>query len=133
MEEHSAETHGSDSSPTLGERFEDERGWIQNLAASGWVSIIQTKAGERRSSHWHRTDSHYLYVLSGEMSYFERPVGSADPPGWDSYKAGQMVFTGPNVEHWTYFPVDTVLVSVSQLHRTHDAHEQDVVRIPWHE
>ena len=41
--------------------------------------------------------------------------------------------TGPNVEHWTYFPVDTVLVSVSKLHRTHEAHEADLVRVPWHE
>lgn len=109
-----------------------EAGRIVNLNTDGFVGIIESKAGSRRSSHRHREDCHHLYVLSGEMHYWHRPEGSADAPSFEVYGPGSMVFTGPGVDHWVYFPVDTVLVSVSKLHRTHEAHERDLVRIPWH-
>lgn len=46
---------------------------------------------------------------------------------------GEQVYTAPLVEHFTEFPVDTVLVSVSKLRREHATHEADLVRVPWHE
>ncbi len=96
------------------------------------MSVIHCKAGSRRSSHYHKTDEHTLHVVSGRMLYTERAVGSTDLV-WKTVPAGYSVHTLPLVEHWTEFPEDTVLVSVSRLHRTHEAHEADLVRIPWHE
>ena len=112
--------------------FADERGTIQNLVEQemGGVGLIHTKAGSRRSSHWHRTDSHYLYVVSGRMHYRERKVGTETVVEfWVG--PGQMVHTGPGVEHWTSFPEDTVMISVSKLSRQHDVHEADLVRVGW--
>ena len=115
----------------LGERYENAAGWIQNLAdgVTGTVSVIFSKAGSSRSHHWHREDSHELWVLRGEMLYCERPVGSTDKPDFRVISEGDMVLTGPRVEHSTYFPVDTVLVSMSVKTRDHASHEQDVVRL----
>jgi quercetin dioxygenase-like cupin family protein len=112
--------------------FADARGTIQNLVERecGGVGLITTKAGSRRSSHWHRTDWHYLYVESGRMHYRERKVGTETVVEfWVG--PGQMVFTGPGVEHWTSFPEDTVMISVSKLSRQHDQHEADLVRVDW--
>ena len=116
--------------------FVNDAGKIQNIvelaADDGFrgVAIIDCKAGSRRSSHYHLSDSHYLYVLSGEMRYTERRYGSGTIVKFTVHP-GEMVYTGPRIEHWTYFPVDTTLLSVARLSRQHDEHEKDLVRIPW--
>lgn len=128
----------------LGERFENEAGWIQNLAEQpvGGVAVLFCKAGSSRSHHWHRDDSHELYVVSGEMRYVERArvvltaAGPIGPTRRRVIRAGEMIRTGPNVEHSTYFPVDTILISLSARSRTHAEHEADVVRcapLEWRE
>lgn len=111
--------------------FINEAGYIQNLVEheAGGVAVIRSKAKTWRSNHWHRTDWHYLYVVDGQMHYWERPVGSNEPPRRREVGPGEMVFTGPMVEHATYFPVATLVISVSKLCRKHDDHEQDVVRL----
>jgi quercetin dioxygenase-like cupin family protein len=134
MESNSAETHGGDSGadvkPT---RTQTQAGPIVNLNVQGNVSVIHCEANSRRSSHHHREDWHYLFVVSGEMRYWERPVGSEEPPSYAVYYPGDMVYTGSGVDHWTEFPRPTTLISVSKIHRTHEAHEADLVRVPWHE
>jgi uncharacterized RmlC-like cupin family protein len=95
------------------------------------VGVLHCNAGSRRSSHWHKTDSHYLYVLTGKMDYYWREVGDGGKPFHVEVNANQMVFTGPRVEHWTVFPRETVLISVSDILRSHEGHEADLVRVGW--
>lgn len=115
--------------------FSDERGYIKNLLnrPCGGVQFIFSRAGSKRSSHWHRQDGHVLFVLEGMMVYHERPVGSTEPPTKLIVMKGEQVYTGPNVEHWTTFPVDTQLISMSDRARTHAEHEGDLVRVGWFE
>ena len=123
MESNSNETHGRDhGSPLVGldADYGDSTSFFKNLGVQGYVGLIRFSAGARRSSHWHRTDSHYLYVIDGKPHHVE-------------VNAGQMVFTPPRVEHWTKFPRETVLISVSQLRREHGTHEADLVRVGWFE
>ncbi len=112
--------------------FIDDRGFIQNLLNTpiNGVAIITSKAGSIRSNHYHKTDWHYLYVLSGSMEYYERPLDPKEDYYGDPViiKAGQMVFTPPNVIHKTVFLQDTVLLSFSKRNRDHNSHEEDVVR-----
>ncbi len=112
-----------------------DAGWIKNvyLGTNGGVALLFSKAGSRRSSHWHKTDSHHLHVVEGCMHYYERPVGSTDTPTRVVVRAGETVFTGPEVEHWTEFPGDTGMVSISANTRTHEQHEADLVRVGWFE
>lgn len=111
--------------------FVNAAGSIQNLLEEpcGGVAIIHSKAGSTRSQHFHREDSHYLYVVSGLMLYYERPVGSVERPEPITVKTGQMVYTPPLVEHATVFPVDTMLVSMSKRPRDTASHEADLVRV----
>lgn len=137
MEEHSIETHGSHPGTPVIEKpplsFSDERGFIKNLLnrPCGGVQFIFSRAGAKRSSHWHREDGHVLYVIEGMMEYWERPVGSKEPPKRILLMQGEQIYTGPNVEHWTRFAVDTQLISMSDRARTHDEHEADLVRVEW--
>lgn len=117
--------------------FTDERGVIQNLveipkAMDGFrgLELIESKAGSRRSSHYHRQDSHYLYVESGEMIYTERRYGSGTVVKFTVHP-GEMVYTGPMTEHWSEFPVDTRMICLSRFPRSKEEHEADLVRVPW--
>ncbi len=120
----------------LPEPFINEAGKIQNLVelAAGegacGFAIIDTVAGSRRSSHYHKRDWHYLYVLTGAMEYTERRYGSGTIVKF-TVAPGEMVYTGPMVEHWSFFPTDTRMLSISKLSRKHDVHESDLVRVPW--
>lgn len=112
--------------------FANHVGTIQNLVEQpcGGFARIRSIAGSRRSSHHHKTDWHYLYIESGEMRYRERKVGTETVLEFTA-RAGQMVYTPPMVEHWTDFPIETVMYSISKLSREHDQHEADIVRVDW--
>lgn len=112
--------------------FINGAGKIQNLLERpcGGVAIIESKAGSERSNHYHRSDAHWLYVVSGRMHYYEREVGyAAYPPEPIVVGPGQCIFTPSMVEHKTVFPVDTVIVSMSLLPRDAASHESDLVRV----
>lgn len=114
--------------------FEDVRGQIQNLILTPGVtsiSVITSKAGSVRSNHYHKTDWHYLYVVSGSMEYWERAVDGPPPAKPIIVKAGQMVFTPPGELHKTVFLEDTVLMSFAKNVRDHEHHEEDVVRLEF--
>lgn len=110
---------------------QDERGWIMNLreGLSGGVAIIESREGTVRSNHWHKTDSHLLYILKGSCLYFERPVGSTDIPVPIIYGMGDMFYTPPQVEHAIVFVAQTTMISISDRPRDHESHEEDVVRV----
>ena len=110
--------------------FVDDRGIIQNLLLTSItsVTIITSKAGSVRSNHYHKTDWHYLYVLSGSMKYYERAIDESNNVEPIIVKAGQMVFTPPKQIHKTEFIEDTVLLSFAHNIRDHEHHEADIVR-----
>jgi quercetin dioxygenase-like cupin family protein len=110
--------------------FEDERGKIQNILLTNvqGVAIITSKKGTVRSNHWHRTDWHFLFVLEGQMEYYERPIEGEFTGKPLIVKKGEMVFTPPCVIHKTVFTKDTTLLSCSRRKRSHALHEEDVVR-----
>jgi quercetin dioxygenase-like cupin family protein len=113
--------------------FVDERGSIVNLVSQriGNVALISSKRGAIRSNHFHKKDWHYLYVLSGRMLYFERGVGEKDFPPGELISKGQMVFTEVNREHAVLFLDDSEILSLARNPQMHDAHEADVVRVPF--
>ena len=133
MEAARGEAHGGGSdSPLvqLPKLFVDERGSILNLLLSGCggVSLIDTRAGSCRSDHYHKEDWHYLFVVRGQMEYRWRKVGEKKTHHITVH-SGEMVYTGPMVEHSTYFPKDTLMVSMSKFGRDHATHEADLVRV----
>ncbi len=111
--------------------FVDDRGNIQPLVDKLMKSavLIESKKGSLRANHYHKTDWHYCYVLSGEIEYFHRKTGSTEEPEMLSVKENQMVFTPPMVDHAMRFPVDTVFLTLSRNSRDQKTYEEDVVRI----
>lgn len=117
----------------LDDPFTDHRGYIQNLLLRPMgVAIISSKAGTIRSNHYHQTDYHYLYVISGSMLYYERSIDeSGDGIVPITMHAGEMIFTAPHKVHKTEFIQDTILLSISKNPRDHQSHESDVIRITF--
>src|SRR3990170_2845635 len=111
--------------------FVDARGVIQNLVEADMrmAVVITSKKGAVRANHYHKTDWHYCYVLSGSIEYFHRPVGSQAAPERMLIRTGQLFFTPPMVEHAMRFPEDTVFLTLSRNDRHHEAYEADLVRV----
>ena len=124
----------------LDEPFVNDAGCIQNLAMERFTSValIQSKRGSVRANHWHRTDWHYTYVLSGKVEYFqssiinqnEKALYSLAEPEHFTFAAGEMFFTAPWVQHAMFFPQDSTILTLANNIRDTDHHEKDVVRKP---
>ena len=111
--------------------FVDERGAIQPLVDVAMEScvLISSKKGTVRANHYHRTDSHFMYVVSGAMKYFHRAAGSSSAPASVVVHAGEMVFTPPMVEHAVEFLEDSVFVNITGKPRDQGTYEDDLVRV----
>ncbi|MEE8352224.1 MAG: cupin domain-containing protein, partial [Rhodospirillales bacterium] len=93
--------------------YVDARGAIQPLVDEMMKSavMIESKKGSLRANHYHKTDWHYCYVISGCIEYFHRPTGSDEEPECLIVEAGAMVFTPPMVDHGMKFPEDTTFLT----------------------
>jgi len=112
--------------------FVDARGAIQTLVQDkriATVQVITSKAGSVRANHYHRTDWHYNYLVSGKMKYYYRPVGSTAEPAVLVVEAGQMVYTPSLVEHAVEYVEDSVFINMAGSPRDQAAYESDLVRV----
>ena len=115
----------------LDEAHRDDRGKIQSLVNFPMknISLISSKKGVVRSNHYHLTDWHYMYVLSGSFDYYYRPTGSDDELKCIRVKAGELIFTPPMEDHATVFLDDCDLLAMSRNPRDQETYEKDVRRI----
>ena len=111
--------------------FVDGRGSIQPLVDIMMKSavMIVSKAGSLRANHYHKTDWHYCYVVSGTIEYLHRPTGSDQETEIIIVNEGEMVFTPPMIDHGMRFPVGTVFLTLSRNPRDQESYEADVVRV----
>ncbi|MBI5247357.1 MAG: hypothetical protein HY923_09255 [Elusimicrobia bacterium] len=109
----------------------DDRGAIQSLVNFPMknISLITSKKGSVRSNHYHLSDWHYMYILSGSFDYYYRPSGTDAKPSVIRLKAGEMVFTPPMEDHATVFLEDTQLLAISRNPRDQESYESDVKRV----
>ena len=114
----------------LDKPFVDLRGSIQPLVDSIMKSavMIQSKAGSLRANHYHKTDWHYCYVISGKINYYYKELNSEKAPELLIVGKGNMVFTPPLVEHCMKFPEDTLFLTLSRNPRDQETYELDVIR-----
>ena len=112
--------------------FVDPRGAIQPLVDLPMEScvLIESKKGTVRANHYHQTDWHFCYVLSGQIDYYHRPHGSDVQPEKVIIGKLQMFFTPPLVDHAMVFTEDTVFLTFGRNSRAQEVYEADVVRIP---
>ena len=118
----------------LAPSFVDARGAILKVLDDGTnlrsVLIITAKAGSIRANHYHKKDSHYVYMLEGEMEYTEKAM--AEPSAkLESVVLvpGDLVFTAPQRGHAMRFLRDSTFLALATESRGQDAYEADTVRI----
>lgn len=124
------ETHGV----KLEDGFTDSRGLILPIIHDfANVQMIYSNKGAIRANHYHKTDSHYCYMVTGSVRYLWRNHGE-DTISEEHFSQGQMFLTGPNIDHEMIFQEDSVMVVVSEHKRDASTYDEDIVRIsPLHE
>jgi hypothetical protein len=123
----------SDPMCPLGSKFENAAGEILNLIEScpvNSIAIIKSFAGSERSHHLHKTADHFLFILDGELEYYERTLDE-DPDTIKPiiYKTNEMFYTPPLKLHLVRFLKDTTLISIGSNPRSKLDHESDLIRI----
>lgn len=109
----------------------DARGSIQSLVNFPMknATLITSAKGSVRSNHYHKTDWHYIYMLTGLVDYYYRPTGSSEPPKVLRARPGDLVFTPPMEDHATVFLQESSFLALSRNPRDQEAYEADVIRV----
>ena len=113
----------------MADRFEDERGVIQDLITQpiDAVTEIFTWAGGVRGNHVHNATTQFTYIVSGSLQVTHRTPGRE--PVTRVHSAGDMLCDRPGVAHaWLALENTTVLV-FTRGPRSGANYEDDVVRL----
>ena len=118
----------------LEEGFEDHRGKILPIVHDfANVQMIWSKAGALRANHYHKTDTHTCYLVTGSMDYYWRNHGDTKIHK-ERILAGELFKTGPLIDHEMVFSEDSIMVVVSVHQRDAVTYDEDIVKItPLHE
>ena len=111
--------------------FKDKRGLLIKILESKFKScvLVTSKKGTFRANHYHKKDSHYCYILEGEVFYFTKSLNTKSKLKRIIVKKGEMVFTPPKLEHLFYFKKETKFIVFSPSVRTQKSYEKDLVRL----
>ena len=117
----------------LKEKFGDNRGFIQPLCDLNMksASLIYTKADQWRANHYHKKDWHFIYVIKGEFEYYFRKTNEKEDTKKKIVTQGQLLFTGPMIDHAMLYTKETEILVVSKNPRDQKTYEEDTVRIDF--
>ncbi len=121
--------------------FVDIRGGITRIldgtnVAVKSILLITSKKGSIRANHYHKKDTHYCYLVSGSMEYYEAPLAAFEAGEKDKIekvvvRAGDMVFTPSMNVHAMKFLEDTVFFAFATESRDQADYEADTVRVDF--
>ena len=113
--------------------YEDARGIIQPLCDLNMksASLIVSKPNTWRANHYHKTDWHFIYVLKGSFEYYFKKTNSNEKVKKKIVKKGELLFTGPIVDHAMLYTEQTEIIVVSKNPRDQETYERDTVRIDF--
>ena len=113
--------------------YEDARGIIQPLCDLNMksASLIVSKPNTWRANHYHKTDWHFIYVLKGSFEYYFKKTNSNEKVKKKIVKKGELLFTGPIVDHAMFYTEETEIIVVSKNPRDQETYERDTVRIDF--
>ena len=117
----------------LKEKFGDKRGFIQPLCDLNMksASLIYTKPGQWRANHYHKKDWHFIYVMKGEFEYYFRKTNSGEKITKKIVSDGELLFTGPMIDHAMLYTKETEILVMSKNPRDQKTYEEDTVRIDF--
>ena len=113
--------------------YEDARGIIQPLGDLNMksASLIVSKANTWRANHYHKNDWHFIYVLKGSFEYYFKKTNSDEKIKKKIVKKGELLFTGPVVDHAMFYTEETEIIVLSKNPRDQKTYEEDTVRIDF--
>ncbi len=113
--------------------YEDARGIIQPLCDLNMksASLIVSKANTLRANHYHKNDWHFIYVLKGSFEYYFKKTNSDEKIKKKIVKKGELLFTGPVVDHAMFYIEETEIIVLSKNPRDQKTYEEDTVRIDF--
>ncbi len=111
--------------------YQDDRGMIQPLCDLNMksASLIISKANTWRANHYHKTDWHYIYVIKGSFEYYFKKTSSLENVKKKVIKKGELLFTGPEIDHAMFYTEETEILVMSKNPRDQKTYEEDTVRI----
>lgn len=115
--------------------FVDERGYISRIVDTDdyplrAVLYITGKKGTIRGNHFHKTDAHFVYCLSGKFRYSEKDLTKKRPRTESVIlKPGDVVLSKPGIAHSMKFLEDTVFLAITTEAREQEKYEEDLVRV----
>ena len=117
----------------LPENYKDERGFIQPLCDLDMksASLIFSKNNTWRANHYHKSDWHFIYVIKGSFEYYFKKTNSDEKVKKKIVTKGQLLFTGPLVDHAMFYTEETEIIVVSKNPRDQKTYEMDTVRIDF--
>lgn len=118
----------------LEDGFTDSRGLILPIVHDvANVQMIYSNKGAIRANHYHKTDSHYCYMVKGSVRYLWRNHGESKIHE-EYFGPGEMFLTGPNIDHEMIFQEESDMVVISEHKRDALTYDEDIVKIaPLHD
>ncbi|MBI2010397.1 MAG: WxcM-like domain-containing protein [Candidatus Chisholmbacteria bacterium] len=114
----------------------DRRGKIVNIleekkfAQIANILVIDSKKGTVRANHYHKRDSHYMYLISGKMRYSAKDMRRKNAQLRSVIvNAGEIVYTPPMTAHAVEFLEDSLFLALATKSRRQKAYEKDTVRL----
>ena len=95
------------------------------------ASLIVSKANTWRANHYHKNDWHFIYVLKGSFEYYFKKTNSDEKIKKKIVKKGELLFTGPVVDHAMFYIEETEIIVLSKNPRDQKTYEEDTVRIDF--
>src|SRR3990167_7173158 len=110
----------------------DERGSITQLLDKKIKSVllITCKKDSIRANHWHKKDTHYVYMLKGRMKYYYQNI-RIDKSKKESIivHEGEIIYTPSGMAHSMKFLEDSIFLAFSTELREQKKYEKDTVRV----
>ena len=110
---------------------DDIRGQLIRLFEDKNFSVLYatSKSGSVRANHYHKEGSHYCYITKGGGIYYSKPVHSNKNTLVQYFKTGDLIYSGPMMEHKFVFAEDSEFITISPHSREQKHYEDDLVRI----
>lgn len=115
----------------IGKTFKDKRGWLKKILDGNFSSCIEiySKKGSIRANHYHKKDTHFMYIIYGEILYFYRNRKKGAKAKFKLMKKNDLFFTPSMQEHMAYFTKNTHFLAFSTRKRTKFDYEKDLIKV----
>src|SRR3989344_2397327 len=114
--------------------FTDTRGTMTHLLNKKTpitsALLITSKKGSTRAGHYHKKDTHYVYLLSGKLAYsYKSLTAKSAKKRTVVVNKGYSITTPPETIHAVKFLEDSEFLVLTTEARGRKQYEKDTVRV----